>query len=259
MRCGLGADIISATCTSRPESRPPMRQIRRARRRLGPASEQQTPLTAGPRDPARTFTEQARRAQIVAAAIETIADLGYGQASFARIARRAGLSSTGLISYHFAGKSDLMAQVAEDTFAAIGAHMADRMAGAATAAVALETYIRASVEFVAGHRRQMKALLEIFTNGGIRHDPGTELVVLSPVEEILRGGQKAGEFRDFDPQVMAAVIQRAIGGLPFLLDTRPDIDLDAYAAELVTTFTLATRHAPGEQQGAAHEPSPRNS
>jgi hypothetical protein len=48
-------------------------------------------------------------------------------------------------------------------------------------------------------------------NGGIRYDPGTELVVLSPVEEILRAGQKAGEFRDFDAQVMAAVIQRATG------------------------------------------------
>jgi hypothetical protein len=32
--------------------------------------------------------------------------------------------------------------------------------------------------------------------------------------------------------VLAAVIQRAIDGLPFLLETRPDIDPDGYAAEL---------------------------
>ena len=37
------------------------------------------------------------------AAIETIAQAGYRDATFARIAERAGLSSTGLISYHFAG------------------------------------------------------------------------------------------------------------------------------------------------------------
>lgn len=194
--------------------------------------------------PGRTFTEEARRAQIVAAAIETIADLGYRQASFAQIARRAGLSSTGLISYHFAGKSDLMAQVAQQTFEAIGQHMADRMRTATTAADALETYIRASVEFVAGHRSQMKALLDIFMNGAVRYEPGTELVVLSPVEEILRSGQAAGEFRAFDQRVMATVIQRAIDGLPFLLETYPDIDLGAYAAELATTFSLATRHTP---------------
>jgi AcrR family transcriptional regulator len=191
----------------------------------------------------RTFTEQARRTQIVEAAIDVIAADGYRGASFAAIARRAGLSSTGLISYHFAGKSDLMAQVTREVVAAIGEHMAARMAGAATAAGALEAYIRGSVEFVAGHRRPMKALLEIFLNGGFRYEPGTELVVLSPVEDILRAGQRADEFRAFDPRVMATVIQRAIDGLPFLLETYPDLDLDSYARELVTTFGLATRSA----------------
>lgn len=189
----------------------------------------------------RTFTEAARRAQIVTAAIDTIADLGYRRASFVQIAQRAGLSSTGLISYHFAGKQELMGQVVTDVYTLIGEFMAVRMREAATATQALETYIRANVEFVAGHRRPMKALLEIFLNGGVNYDSGTELVVLSPVEEILRSGQQAGEFRGFDPRVMAAVIQRAVDGLPFLLETHPDIDLDAYADELVTTFALATR------------------
>jgi len=192
---------------------------------------------------ARTFTESARRAQIVAAAIDVIADGGYASASFAAIARRAGLSSTGLISYHFASKSDLMAQVTAETYGALGAHMAGRMA-AASPARALEAYIRGVTDFVAGHRREMKAVLEIFLGGGISYTPGTELVALSPVEEMLRAGQSAGEFREFDTRVMAAVIQRAVDGLPFLLETHPDIDPDAYADELITTFTLATRSAP---------------
>jgi AcrR family transcriptional regulator len=196
---------------------------------------------AGRPERAQTLTEAARRAQIVAAAIETIADVGYRQASFTQIASRAGLSSTGLISYHFAGKSDLMQQVVAEIVAAISEHMTERMAGRTSAASALEAYIRASAEFVAGHRRQMKALLEIFLNGGFSYDPGTELVVLSPVESILRGGQEAGEFRDFDPRMMAAIIQRALDGLPFLLETHPDINPAAYAAELATTFELATR------------------
>ncbi|MQA95092.1 MAG: TetR family transcriptional regulator [Streptosporangiales bacterium] len=37
-----------------------------------------------------TFTTTARRAQIVAATIDTLAELGYGQTTFARIAERAG-------------------------------------------------------------------------------------------------------------------------------------------------------------------------
>jgi hypothetical protein len=56
----------------------------------------------------RSLTATARRAQIIAATIETIAELGYGQASFGRIAERAGLSSTRLISYHFADKQELL-------------------------------------------------------------------------------------------------------------------------------------------------------
>jgi hypothetical protein len=68
--------------------------------------------------------------------------------------------------------------------------------------------------------------------------------VLSPVEGILRAGQSAGEFREFDVRIMAAVIQRSIDGLLFLLETHPDIDIDGYADELVTTFTLATRRVP---------------
>ena len=180
----------------------------------------------------------------MAAAIETIAEAGYANASFTRIARRAGLSSTGLISYHFAGKSELMEQVAQEVYAALGQHMTARMSGARGPAQALEAYIRGVTEFIAAHRHEMKAVLEIFMNGGIQYTPDTELVVLSPVEEILGAGQSAGEFRQFDIRVMAAVIQRAVDGLPFLLETHPDIDLGQYADELVTTFTLATRRVP---------------
>ena len=68
--------------------------------------------------------------------------------------------------------------------------------------------------------------------------------LVSPVASILRAGQQAGQFRAFDPAVMATVIQRAVDGLPFLLTAHPDMDLDVYAAELVTTFDLATRAQP---------------
>jgi AcrR family transcriptional regulator len=58
---------------------------------------------------AKTFIGPGRRAQIITAAIEVIAEAGYAKASFSRIAKHAGLSSTGMISYHFAGKEDLLA------------------------------------------------------------------------------------------------------------------------------------------------------
>ena len=59
----------------------------------------------------RTFIETTRRAQIVDAAIDVLAEHGYPDASFAKIAKRAGLSSTGMISYYLAGKDDLIREV----------------------------------------------------------------------------------------------------------------------------------------------------
>jgi AcrR family transcriptional regulator len=189
----------------------------------------------------RTFTETARRAQIVEAAIETIAEVGYAHASFARIAKHAGLSSTGLISYHFADKDELIQQVVLTIFEEIGRFMSQRLERQAGAADALRTYIQANAEFIGTHRTQMKAFLDIFMNGGFHYDDTTERTVVSPIEEILRRGQAEGEFRAFDTRVMAVVIQRAVDGLPFLLATYPDIDVNAYAQEVVTLFELATR------------------
>jgi AcrR family transcriptional regulator len=194
--------------------------------------------------PGRTFTENARRAQIVRAAIVTIAELGYRNATFAQIARRAGLSSTGLISYHFDGRDELIREVVAEVVGAIGAHLTQRMTGAASAPAALATYIEANVEFTGAHRDEMKALLEIFLNGGFSYDAGTEQTVLSPIEEILRAGQETGEFRRFDPKVMATLVQRAVDGLPFLLAADPDLDVPAYGAEVATVFRLATAAAP---------------
>jgi predicted regulator of Ras-like GTPase activity (Roadblock/LC7/MglB family) len=42
---------------------------------------------------------------------------------------------------------------------------------------------------------------------------------------------------------MTATVQRSLDGLPFLLQARPEPDLEAFARELATTFDLATRSA----------------
>ncbi len=196
---------------------------------------------SGAGERARTFTEQARRAQIVSAAIATIADVGYRNASFTQIAKRAGLSSTGLISYHFAGKDELIGEVVRSILAELGASMARRMQGASSAAAALRAYIEGNIEFIDSHREQMKALTDIFLGGGFRYDPGSEQAAVSPLEDIFRSGQAAGDFRTFDPAVMATLVQRAVDGLPFLLGMRPGLDVEAYRREVVTVFDLATR------------------
>jgi AcrR family transcriptional regulator len=193
----------------------------------------------------RSFIATARRAQIIAATIETIAELGYGQTSFGRIAERAGLSSTRLISYHFAGKQELIAQVVDEVVGEIGAFVGARMADQSSAAGALRAYIEANVEYVAGHRTEMKALLGIFLSGAFPTDPASEesgpAVAVSHLEELLRAGQRSGEFRAFDVTVVAMSIQRTIEGVPLMCESHPDLDFAACARELATVFDLATR------------------
>jgi AcrR family transcriptional regulator len=188
-----------------------------------------------------SVTATARRAQIVAATAEVIAEVGYSQASYARIAAHAGLSSTRLISYHFAGKDELIAAVADDVMSAIGAFMHERVGAESTAAGMLRAYIEGTIEFIAANQARMTALMEIVLNGALHWDGETDREVVGPLEGILRKGQADGEFRDFDPRVVATTVQRSIDGLPLLLAADPDLDLAAYARELVTLFELGTQ------------------
>jgi TetR/AcrR family transcriptional regulator, fatty acid metabolism regulator protein len=195
----------------------------------------------------RTFIETARRNQIVAAAVDTIAEVGYARASFARIAARARISP-GLISYHFAGKDDLIEQVVRDVLAEVAAYMQPRIRAEKTGSGMLRAYIESNLAFVRDHRNHMAAIHEIAQNGATadmrRRFSGDGEVgpAERPLGELLARFQAAGQFRpDFDPKIMAVMIRAAIGAVAPRLAAEPDLDIDSYAAEIATTFHLATR------------------
>jgi AcrR family transcriptional regulator len=190
-----------------------------------------------------TVTEQARRAQIVAAAIDTIAELGYSGASFSRIAQRAGLSSTGLISYHFRGKQDLMAEVMRTIMAEFTRYVMQRYDDG-TAAGALRVFIEANMDFMREHRNHLLTMLRIHGNQATQDvAAGTEQADADrgKVAALLRGGQDSGEFRDFDADVMAGFILSLRNGVIARLAVEPAFDVTQCAAELITVIELATR------------------
>ncbi|MYT27673.1 TetR family transcriptional regulator [Streptomyces sp. SID8354] len=194
----------------------------------------------------RTFTNAARRAQIVAAAIETIAELGYAKASFARITERAGLSSPRMISYHFADKDDLMHQIVREVFTAGAEFIGARMAAEETMAGRLRAYVAANLQFLREHPQEMAALTEIGphvrdTGGQPYTSQSTQEPSVRGLEELLSAGQRSGEFRDFDVRSMAVMIRGAVDAAAQRLRGEPGLDFDAYAREVATAFTLATR------------------
>ena len=109
----------------------------------------------------RTFTEAARRTQIIEAAIDTIAEVGFGRASLARIGERIGISK-GLIGYHFAGKDDLIKEVVFEIVDQGMAYMQPRIiAEMSTGSRFLRAYIESNLTFMRDHRNYMVAIVEI--------------------------------------------------------------------------------------------------
>jgi TetR/AcrR family transcriptional regulator, fatty acid metabolism regulator protein len=197
-----------------------------------------------------TFTEVARRAQIVEATIATIAEAGYQHASYAQIAKRAGLSSTGLISYHFASKAELIGEVVREIVAAGQGFMLPRIESAAPGSDRLRAYIRSNLEFMATHPEHMRAVADIL--GASRREPGGPPAPYAPLhaqglaqlEGYLREGQRNRQFRRFSPAVMALAIRAAIDEVAYRLAGEPDLDLTAYGRELAALFDHATAAEP---------------
>jgi AcrR family transcriptional regulator len=160
-----------------------------------------------------TVTEAARRTQIVSAAIATVAELGYARASFAKIADRAGLSSTSRISYHFAGKDDLLRTCVEEISRTATAFMRPRIDAADGYAAKLRAYIESNLELLVERPAHLRALVEILRNvQGAESGLGGAALSARPalLAEHLREGQRAGEFGPFDPDVLALALTGAI-------------------------------------------------
>ncbi|MDT0459594.1 TetR/AcrR family transcriptional regulator [Streptomyces sp. DSM 41527] len=194
-----------------------------------------------------SFTETGRRAQIVAAAIEVIADVGYHRASFAKIAERAGLSSTGMISYHFDGRDDLMREVVAEVMRLAEGYIRPRIEAHESYAARLRASIEGNLDLFAEYPNHLAAIVEILANlrGG---DPGmvtfldsTEANLAVQVEQI-RKAQRAGEFCDFDPWVMMRAIRAAIDDVVRRATHDPDLDVRAAGRELADLFDRATRN-----------------
>ena len=197
----------------------------------------------------RTFTETARRAQIIKAAIDTIAELGYGQASLARIAETAD-TSKGVIIYHFGGKDELIRELVAEVVARGVAYMEPRIDAEPTGAGKLRAYIESNLAFMRENRNHVVAIVEIALNaraadGSRLYDFSVQDAGVTALQGLLAYFQGTGEFRaDFDPHVTAMAIRAAINAVPAQLARDPALDIGHHAHEIADLFHRATR--PGE-------------
>ncbi|WP_102272164.1 TetR/AcrR family transcriptional regulator [Cytobacillus massiliigabonensis] len=195
-----------------------------------------------------SFIEKARRSQIVKCAIETIAEVGYAQASLGQIAKRANISK-GVISYHFANKEELLELIAIEYYLAWHSYLAPRIEAQTSPKEMLRVYIESNLAFVDENRQHVIAVIETVSNkrtadGKFQFAEEHDEAILLPIENILTLGMQEGVFREFTrpaARVMALTIRHAIDGFTLELMRKPHLDVQEYARELVTIFDKSTK------------------
>ena len=195
-----------------------------------------------------SYISDARRTQIINAAITTLGEIGYVRASLAQIAQRAGIS-TALISYHFRDKPDLMDHTLAILLRDNALFVSERTKAGKNCRERLHLFIRSGLEYQERHPEHFIALLEIVFNARTSEDipyyrisdADGEDTLLTELRNILYEGQKTGEFRNFNVRVMADTIQGAIGEFASP-NTAGKPDAATYGGELTKIFDRAVVH-----------------
>ncbi|MFJ6787815.1 TetR/AcrR family transcriptional regulator [Streptomyces angustmyceticus] len=190
---------------------------------------------------APTFTERARRQQLIDATVDLISTRGYPATSLSAIAERAGVSKAAVL-YHFSSKDNLTRAALEQVMAQFREYVDACLARADGPRAAIVAYVRAMIGYQQAHRRQVRVITEMLLDddGGTRlktpgsHDTHGRWQHLA---ELLTAGQQAGVLREFDVQTVALAIGGAIDGVIAHWLAHPELDLDAAAGEL-EEFTL---------------------
>lgn len=184
----------------------------------------------------------------MAAARQTVARWGYANASLSRIAEQAGTSKS-VISYHFSGKDELLTLVVKQFFEQTGQYMEARIEGATTSADKVQAWVGSQLEYFAQHRTAFLAMSEIVIShravDGSRPLLDAEEEEVDALADILAAGQRAGEFREFDPRSVAAIVIRCTEGVLGSWAMNDTVDLDAQTTVLLDFINYAIRRDQG--------------
>lgn len=177
-----------------------------------------------------TFTEQARRRQLVDVTIALVAEHGPARCSLQRIADAAGVTKAGVL-YHFRTKDAVIRAAYDEVLAGLTGEVGRAVDAAATPAGAVEAYVTAMVGHLArhpDHGRMLAAALADPASTGI-HDRDDRPARWRPLAALIA----ATGADDVDARALAVVLGGAIDGVVAELLDDPAFDPDAAAAEIV--------------------------
>ena len=185
--------------------------------------------------PRRRRSADERRDQLVAAAVEVVAEVGYLNASADAVARRAGVSK-GLLWHYFADRDELMETAARRTLVDLRTAVAVDLDLSAPVPQVIRAAIRRAAGLRRTHGAALRAIQQIVAN--LRDADGTPRFRITDYDEthaeqarIFRRGQEDGDIRPgLDPLLLAGTYQGSVDTMLAYLDAHPDVDDDRVAA-----------------------------
>ena len=175
----------------------------------------------------RTFTEQARREQLLDATIGQVAQRGYAGASLARIAEAAGITKAAVL-YHVGSKDALIAaayqRVLDALVASVGAAI-----DAAPVSERPAVYIRAMVAHLRDHPQHVRVLAEVGREQVVDYAPEARWAPLAGlIDAAAEAATGENGAATVDSRALALIIGGAIDGI--VAERLADEDFDVTAA-----------------------------
>ncbi|MDA4893859.1 TetR/AcrR family transcriptional regulator [Streptomyces sp. MS2A] len=175
-----------------------------------------------------TFTETARRRQLLDAAVDAVTELGYHRASLAEIAKRAAIAKSAVV-YYFTAKEALLLELVDSVFTALGDDLVSAVAGMSGPTDRLRAYAEAYLAHVDAHRRRIAAAVEIVVSHRLADGRPLYLVEADDDTALLRGilaqGMEDGAFRRLPLDVAVGLAESVLDRAITVVQRDPDADL----------------------------------
>lgn len=187
----------------------------------------------------QSFIEEARRRQLVEAAIEVLNVEGYAHTSLSKIAKQAGVS-TSLTLYHFKHKQELMMEVLSSIYSGLVEEVRRSLHRASDPRQELRAYISASLDYMGARPRYFGAMIELMfntrdLNAGLSYREAKTDELLDILMDVLERGQKSGDFKTFDIALMTVMIRGSIDQFLGYSVLKP-MNIEAYQKHITEGF-----------------------
>ena len=199
-----------------------------------------------------TFTEAARREQLIDLTIDLIAEHGFARTTLAKIAAAAELSNAAVL-YFFGAKNAVLLAAGERVMSDVIETVATAVSDAPTAREGIDAYVRAIVGHMVEHPSHTRVMIELLTQAPpdlVESVTGTSTPQASrwrPVAELIERAQLDGELRTFDARTAAIGLIGATDAVFAESLNDPDYDLRTAVDELLDLFDRSTAPEPDDR------------